>query len=252
MNSMKKFLLIFVTAFLFFAFNDENVEAKQLIATDNVSDISGNPVGIIEIYDDSRIKISYKYGLRLAELHYCNVENDCDMNIYSYLKIAEATESNSYKNEKSTLEHIEYKPILEDGKEYKFKVKAYFGSRESYTGKEDPSTAFGLVILEVDSKNSVIQGSSTIDVADENLSGLMEDLKYIVNKIALPIIYISLGLILIIKGAILGVQIVKSADDPNLRREKVGALKWLLIGVVVAMTASTLVGVLTGFFQDLL
>jgi len=44
---------------------------------------------------------------------------------------------------------------------------------------------------------------------------------------------------------------VKSADDSETRSQKVHALKWLIIGVAIATMASTVVGVLTGFFESL-
>ena len=77
----------------------------------------------------------------------------------------------------------------------------------------------------------------------------MEKITGLVYGTIMPIIYIVLTLFLIIKGAILGVQIVKAADEPQLRQEKIGSLKWLIIGCGIAYAASALVSVLTGFFS---
>ena len=65
----------------------------------------------------------------------------------------------------------------------------------------------------------------------------------------MPIIYAALGLFLVIKGSLLGVQIVKSADEPQVRQEKIGSLKWLVIGVAVAFAAAFAVDALTGYFK---
>ena len=56
----------------------------------------------------------------------------------------------------------------------------------------------------------------------------------LVHGPVLDVIMIVLGLFLVVKGAILGVQIVKAADEPQVRQEKIGSLKWLIIGIAVA------------------
>lgn len=87
------------------------------------------------------------------------------------------------------------------------------------------------------------------DVENEDISTLMEKIDGIVRGTVLPIIWAVLGLFLVVKGALLGVQIVKAADEPQVRQEKIGSLKWLVIGVAIAYAASGVVGVLTGFFS---
>ena len=82
-------------------------------------------------------------------------------------------------------------------------------------------------------------------------SGLNEAvtlIEEIVNTVT-AIIYIVLGVFLVVKGALIGMQIVKAADEPQVRQEKIGSLKWLVIGCGIAYAASALVSVLTGFFS---
>lgn len=247
---MKKIILGLSLLFGMLLFTNVSVEAKEVIASDSINDMSGNPVGVIEIYDNSEIKISYKYGLRLAELQYCVEGNDCMMNIYKYEKIAEANSSESYKNETGELKSFRYKPILEEDTKYKFRVTAYFGSTSSYTGTENVNTAFMLVSLTVDTKEEYVMGSKSPNIENEQLDTMMSNLKEIVNNTVLPVIYIILFIFLIVKGALLGTQIVKNADNPDIRSEKIGALKWLLIGVAIGLSANTLIGVFTGYFSN--
>ena len=82
------------------------------------------------------------------------------------------------------------------------------------------------------------------------MSGLLGKAQYIVNTIVLPVIYVITSMILVVKGALLGVQIVKSSDMPDVRREKIGALTWLFIGVAIAYAATSVVGVISGFFKS--
>ncbi len=99
-----------------------------------------------------------------------------------------------------------------------------------------------------DLQNDIVIGSIE-NIEDEGLKSVMEKVSNIVYTTILPIIWAVLGLILVIKGSMLGVQIVKSADEPQVRQEKIGSLKWLVIGVAIAAFAAGGVQVLTGYFS---
>jgi len=77
---------------------------------------------------------------------------------------------------------------------------------------------------------------------------VMEKVEEIVGTIC-TIIYIVLGLFLVVKGALIGMQIVKAADEPQVRQEKIGSLKWLVIGVAIAYAVTFAADLLTGYFK---
>ena len=87
------------------------------------------------------------------------------------------------------------------------------------------------------------------DIGDSGLAKVMDDIAGIVKGTVLPVIWVVLGLFLIVKGAILGVQIVKAADEPQVRQEKIGSLKWLVIGVAIAYGSTGIVTVVMNFFD---
>ena len=92
----------------------------------------------------------------------------------------------------------------------------------------------------------------TSSISNTDLANAMAKLGDIVNTIMI-VIYIVLGLFLIIKGALLGFQIIKAADEPQVRQEKIGSLKWLVIGVAigygVAGVAHVLISVVSGSLE---
>lgn len=96
--------------------------------------------------------------------------------------------------------------------------------------------------------NLLASMNTTDSISDENLASLMAKVSSI-GQMILNVIYIVLGLFLVIKGALLGMQIVKAADEPQVRQEKIGSLKWLVIGIVIAYgvagVANILVKVIT-------
>ena len=92
-------------------------------------------------------------------------------------------------------------------------------------------------------KDQIVVGSG---VSNPELAGLMTNISNIVTGTVMPIIYIILGLVLIVKGALLGVQIVKAADEPQVRQEKINSLKWLVIGIVIAYGVTAVAHIFLG------
>ena len=83
----------------------------------------------------------------------------------------------------------------------------------------------------------------------DDVRELIDEIYEITHGTILPILWAVLGIFFVVKGALLGIQIVKSADEPQVRQEKIGALKWLAIGVAVAYAATFLVDAVMGFFS---
>ena len=98
----------------------------------------------------------------------------------------------------------------------------------------------------VEFKVGDVRDTNISDIEDEELQSMMDKVSDIVMSIVMPVLYAVIGVFLVVKGAILGFQIVKAADEPQVRQEKIGALKWLVIGVAIAYAATGLVHVVTG------
>ena len=90
------------------------------------------------------------------------------------------------------------------------------------------------------------------DIENEELDSVVQKISDVVYDTIMPIIWVVLTVFLVVKGTLLGVQIVKAADEPQVRQEKIGSLKWLVIGVGVAALASGAVTFITGFISGAL
>ena len=76
-------------------------------------------------------------------------------------------------------------------------------------------------------------------------SNSMCDLWESVIQIVTAVIWILVGvlaIILIIKGVTTALAVVKAADEPQVRQEKLGSFKYLAIGMGVALVIAVLAG----------
>ena len=99
--------------------------------------------------------------------------------------------------------------------------------------------------------NFLADVGGSADLSAAGLGSIMSKVNDIAD-IILTIIYIVLGLFLVIKGALLGMQIVKAADEPQVRQEKIGSLKWLVIGVAIAYGVAFVADILLAYFAKTL
>ena len=253
---MKKFRYLLVVVsfiFLFFLFNYNSVGAAKVIAS-TTEELFGETVNTIKVYNNGKVTIQYKYGLRRVDMYYCEKGDQCDNDNYYMKNIVDSTIVEPNKNTGESLAKYEFVVDLEENIDYRVRIEAYFATSSVYVGGE---SIYGYPIgskQEADTKENYINGEDVTAsdgvTGDKRLNGLLDTIVGIVNGVLLPIIYIATGLYLVVKGTVLAVQIVKAADEPSIRREKIGAFKWLVIGVAIAYAATTVVGVVTGFFKN--
>lgn len=249
--SRKKIVLIitFIISFLFIMFDTSIVSAREVVAKRTTTNIFGETLGVIFIYDNGEISVDYKYGLKQVDVSYCLKGESCDNSNYNYNNILQSNSNNMHKNtDAQNMANFTYKLKASQKGQYRIRVEAYFGSSASYDASN---------FMYVSAKQTLDTGDIFVNIASSNgidsegLSKTLDQIVKIVNTIVLPILYGLISIVLVIKGALIGTAIVKSADDPNVRQEKIKSLKWLFIGVAVAYAASSVVGVITGFFKDL-
>lgn len=89
-------------------------------------------------------------------------------------------------------------------------------------------------------------GIATPSISNAYANEAVEKLQEIVKTLT-NVIYAVLAVFLVVKGALIGMQIVKAADEPQVRQEKIGSLKWLVIGVAIAYAVTFAARILTNY-----
>ena len=82
--------------------------------------------------------------------------------------------------------------------------------------------------------------------AETFLQTLLDD--YIYGPTVQAILGIALVLFLIVKGVMVGMKIVKAADDTSARKEAIDSLKYMIIGVAIVAILYYGSGVIVGMF----
>lgn len=59
-----------------------------------------------------------------------------------------------------------------------------------------------------------------------------------------------LAVVLLIKGITTALAVVKAADEPQVRQEKIGSFKFMAIGVVIAMVIIAVMNIVLGLAKD--
>jgi hypothetical protein len=135
--------------------------------------------------------------------------------------------------------------IDENGKvknDYKIMVKAQFCvvRTEDLMGCNTWSNAS--VILE---ETFVIERGYT---GSAQINDTLSRMLYIANDIVIPVLWVILGVLLLVRGIMLGMDIVKSADEPEVRKKKVGGLIWLIVGVFVGYAVTIVASIVMSMF----
>jgi len=151
-----------------------------------------------------------------------------------------------YKDKKSW--HLkDYQDDL-DGKtgkpinEYKIIVKANFCTARNQEHSDCIAWKGTETVLE--NKFSFETGFTNNAQLDDTLASILN----IVNNMVMPALWIILGVLLIVRGVILGIQIVKSSDEPDVRKQKINGLIWLFIGIFVAYVITISASLVMSFF----
>lgn len=280
-NFIKCFsIILFTTLFAFL------LSSKQ---TSAIYDESKNTIGVSVTADSVKVTVKYQRGIDVATAKYfwCDIgtnppeafddPTDCkgEVREVNYIQSSEYSSMNftsesPAENADSNLTSYtftiskESDPVLNNmstlieggSKNYIIFAQANFCARRNVGADnsvgscayyDDIKYASKVVDLVNIDRNHNLDFSG--EISNSGLADIMDKIAGIVKGTVLPVIWVVLGLFLIVKGALLGVQIVKAADEPQVRQEKIGSLKWLVIGVAIAYGSTGIVTVIMNFFD---
>ena len=89
-------------------------------------------------------------------------------------------------------------------------------------------------------------------IDNTSADGADQYIQKLINDTIVPVLLGILGLAAVVSCTVLGYQIVKAADEPQERAEKIGRLKGILIGIAIAFIMTLVIGPVVDFVKKFL
>ena len=227
-------LLSLIIAYLF-SFNNvvsaEDNVLKEAQAT-AVKEGEKSP-GNIKLYNDYTIEFNFEHALNGYKIWVCE-EDDCDD------KKPTIASSQIFYGPNNISEKLAEHMSVEEGEEKIYIIEAqgtFRNSKTSYTAN--------IVQLEYKVELKKVDGEIFYDVFIEETQGALK----VIKTWVIPGLYILFALTVIVKGILLGIDIVHLSDQPDLRREKIRAFIYFFVAMVAITIVTTSVGYITGLFD---
>ena len=235
---MKKLKVLLIFIFAFILFTPSFVQAKGAIATASAPGLtpSDDPMGKIILYDDYTIAFYYGYRVNNITILVCK-DSICN-------NLSQAENQSFVGNE---VVEFDLNPLLvrdsENSVKYSIQANATFNAVEGL-GNESIATLSASVVVKPNGSES----TEGVDNGDKFMSSTYNVIAFL-NAWIIPGVYVLLGITLIIKGILLAVDIVKYADNSDVRSEKIRAFVYMFIGVVCVAIINSCAGIFTGLFR---
>ena len=231
---MKKLRYLIVSLLTFILLlSSESVKAKNIETVD--LEESGKVYGSIKFYGDS-VGIVHQYTLTSISIKVC-IPTICDLLEPQILDGNSYTDKNTeVKKEISDF----YDTTSQSSVTYKIIV-------ETSMYNSDYSTYPYLNVAEF---SYVIDNSAGNDEndKDEDFEKSVDKVIYVVNTFIIPGLYIVLAVIIVIKGILLTIDLIKYSDNASVRKEKLNSFLYLGIVVFIACILNTIAAFITGLF----
>jgi hypothetical protein len=235
---MKKKVLVFISfIMMFFILIPTGVSAKKEIASSDATHWEHGVVGTIKFYDDFTIRYEYKHEVKNILITVCP-KDDCVASTTQEYEPGQTYFGSEYVDI-FLKEHF----TLNDNEEYIVSSTADFqpypeAQNELVTGYMSDDCVF-------------YEGSSSESQEDEDPNFIMDETNKFVRlakKYLIPGLYALLGIVLVIKGILLAIDLAKHADEPDIRKEKIRAFAYFGIAILALIGLNTFAGFYTGLF----
>lgn len=241
-HSMKKKLVVFALLITGFLFSGYTVEARETLDFATSFYPGEDEIGSIVIYDDYVVRINYKYSASNVEIEICPADMCTSLNKQEY------TSNETYFDGDYTDFYVADHFELENNMEYKISVSAAF--KPYPAAIQDTSSGFietDFVYISENASSEDDEREEGNKYADEALSK-SEKIAKLFREIIIPLIYLLLLVVLIVKGVLLGIDITKFSDEPEVRKEKIRAFTYFGLAIFLVAILNTVGGFVTGLF----
>ena len=241
-HNMKKKFVVLALFILGILFSGYVVEARETLDFATSFYPGEDEIGSIIIYDDYVVRINYKYSASDVEIKVCPASMCTSLNTQVY------TSNETYFDGTYTDFYIADHFELENGMEYTISVSSSF--KPYPAAIQDTSSGFIETDFVYISENASSEGDERDDnnkYADEALNK-SQKIARLFREIIIPLIYLLLLVVLIVKGVILAIDISKHADEPDIRKEKIRAFTYFGVAIFLVAILNTVGGFVTGLF----
>lgn len=237
---MKKSWFLVVLSLLFsLCFKSTTVGAANVIGHSPVIYSTEGQIGAITLYDDYVLRVEYKYSASNVQIRICPTDNCVDGLTQSY-----TSPENFFDGDHVDL-YLKDLFVLTDGTKYNIVMSASF---KPYASAITVVSTGGLSEEFVYVEENASDESDNKDDKLEEVLTRSQKIEKILRTYVIPGLYAILLIVLIIKGILLGIDIAKHADQPEVRGEKIRAFSYFGVAIVLLLLLNTIAGFVTGLF----
>jgi hypothetical protein len=229
-----KLFIAFIAIFLVFSSN--KVEANEKLTSTNATDIAGNVVGSITLYDDYTVSFTYVYRVKDIEITVCKKGN-CDN------AEPQISYNVSYTNgELANFSISEY--LVSESKQVTYTVIASgdFKTSETSTSQNKVTLTTNIIVKAKASEDDTSSGDALYDNS-------VNKVQKVFNEWVIPGIYLVLAVTLVVKAILLSIDLIKYSDNSIVRKEKIRAFTYLFIALLAIAIINSSIGFITGLFD---
>jgi len=246
-KKLLKFFSFFATLTLAFLLVSPKANAMY---DENLNKVVYGSIKMNPNNNEFTLKVQYQYQVKGVQVYICEAGKSnfsCENEYISLLKeMVDYSDSNKGLRESSinkggqeTLTYLFEPSAVYDGTRiddyangtYKIMVKASFCLLRDNELKNcavwqtnDEDQSYPVIYEETITINSAYTDNTKINQT-------IDSILHIVNSYAIPVMWVLLGILLVVRGVLLAIDIVKASDEAEVRQKKISGLVWLIIGV---------------------
>lgn len=220
--------------------NQTTVSARETLDFSVVVYPGENEVGSVVVYDDYVVRVNYKYSASNVSISICPKAlcNNLNTQIQEF--------SETYFDGDYVDFYLADHFSLQDGETYQAWINVSF--KPYAAAITDVATGAMSVEFSYIEENALTEAEDPNSPYAEEALTRGERIAKLFRDIIIPLIYVVLLIVLIIKGILLGMDITKYADQPDIRREKVRGFVYFGVALFLLAILNTVGGFFAGLF----